>query len=61
VDARVGHRTERKLLRSFFAQYHSVGEYVVEAITRVIACCADFRGELLRHDTNQSSASCGSA
>ena len=58
----VGTMTERvKLLRSYFANYRSGDEYDTEAITHVMACCAEFPGELLHHDTNTASASGGSA
>jgi len=45
-----------KLLRSFFANYRSGDEYDTEAITHVMACCADFPGELLQHDASTSSS-----
>jgi hypothetical protein len=39
-------RVER--VRSFFRRYRSHDHYDTEAITHVMACCADFPGELLR-------------
>src|SRR5207247_5937027 len=39
-------RVER--LRAFFQSHRSNDEYDTEAITHVMACCADFPGELLR-------------
>jgi hypothetical protein len=39
-------RVER--LRTFFRNYRSHDHYDTEAITHVMACCADFPGELLR-------------
>jgi hypothetical protein len=40
-------RIER--LRSFFRHYRSHDRYDADAITHVMACCADFPGELVRH------------
>lgn len=51
----VGEMPERVArLRGFFESFHSGDEYDVEAITHVMACCADHPGELVRAPTENA-------